>query len=572
MIQTAREIWRDYETDGVPASGNNEVDKRAAREWGTNLETVIAGEGATLGFATFAIINADLAHAANTLAVVYADTTPANNGTYVKVGGSGSGSWSRIGDVPGDIIELTVTGGTANAITASAAEIPTTAGSKLYLITPTANNTGAATIAIPGFMGGAAIPIKNAFNATLASGSLLASNRSLMSWSVDHFQLLIAANVDASAILADAQAAAVTSTSEAAAAAATAASVSVTVGGFGIATYDAAVAGAAIDSGVHFVQLWGRSNPLDGGQVTAVDVGLSDPGGPSRAKWKAPDNRWFQFKTDVVRPEMFGEFGGASTSDPDNSVGLIQMFDFVNSFKNRKILMGPGLWCLDSALPAIACLTELECPLGGSQPPIFIKRYVEIGSFNGVIRSEQYGLRASGVNIVGISGSGGAGISSILTSNSPNVGESYLDDIHISMGAAANLSLYYDGDTNTTPGTEGYRGIFLRGHNLFGAAQGCAFFTGVHHILASNFMAQTAGGASPNALVATALSSSHKADDINISGVLAGDVALTNIGRGSLYASLINNFSADSSVSGIRLYGSPGGTRTLGWTGSNIIE
>ena len=49
--------------------------------------------GATIGFATKADMDADLAHDAGTLALVTNDGTAANNGTYRKTGASGTGSW-----------------------------------------------------------------------------------------------------------------------------------------------------------------------------------------------------------------------------------------------------------------------------------------------------------------------------------------------------------------------------------------------------------------------------------------------------------------------------------------------
>jgi hypothetical protein len=59
------------------------------------LDALAAGQiNGNFAFATKAAMDADLAHAAGTTAVVYADTD-ANNGSYVKVGASGSGSWSR---------------------------------------------------------------------------------------------------------------------------------------------------------------------------------------------------------------------------------------------------------------------------------------------------------------------------------------------------------------------------------------------------------------------------------------------------------------------------------------------
>lgn len=58
------------------------------------LDVLEAGQGAgMIGFATKALMDADLAHDAGTLALVTNDGTPANNGTYRKTGASGAGSW-----------------------------------------------------------------------------------------------------------------------------------------------------------------------------------------------------------------------------------------------------------------------------------------------------------------------------------------------------------------------------------------------------------------------------------------------------------------------------------------------
>ena len=227
MSLTAAEVWRNYVTDGVPGSGINKPSKVDIRAWGTVLETLVASGAAGLAYATISQISADLNHPANSLAIVYADSTPANNGMYVKSGVSGAGSWSRIGDLPGDVIRLTVTGGTANAIVATAPETPSTPGSKLYLMTPTLQNTAATTLAVNGATPAA---ITNAFGSALASGSLLANSQVLMAWAVDHYQLLISANVDASAILASAQAADVSANNAATNAASSASSAAASAG------------------------------------------------------------------------------------------------------------------------------------------------------------------------------------------------------------------------------------------------------------------------------------------------------------------------------------------------------
>lgn len=92
------EAFRDFVTAGVPASGDNDPDKAEIRPIGALIETAISN--VTLASlldvtkSTRALLNADLAHGADTVALVYADSTDANNDLYVKVGGSGSGSWT----------------------------------------------------------------------------------------------------------------------------------------------------------------------------------------------------------------------------------------------------------------------------------------------------------------------------------------------------------------------------------------------------------------------------------------------------------------------------------------------
>lgn len=57
-----------------------------------NLATIAAQSGADIAFTTKALMDADLAHPANTRAIVTADID-ANKGIYTKTGASGSGDW-----------------------------------------------------------------------------------------------------------------------------------------------------------------------------------------------------------------------------------------------------------------------------------------------------------------------------------------------------------------------------------------------------------------------------------------------------------------------------------------------
>jgi hypothetical protein len=221
LMQSAAEIWRKYAVDGVPASGPNRPKKAEIIAWGTTLETMLGAGVAGLAYVDLASLSADLAHGANVTAMVYADGVPANNGLYLKVGASGIGSWLRISDLPLAVVPLTVSGGTGNAIVATAPETPSAPGRKLFVLTPSANNSGATSLS---YNGQPALPIKSAFGNALVGGELLNASPVLMLGASDHFTLLLSTNVDASGILASAVAAASSASASASAAAASAAS------------------------------------------------------------------------------------------------------------------------------------------------------------------------------------------------------------------------------------------------------------------------------------------------------------------------------------------------------------
>ena len=95
-------VWRDYNTNGIPSSGAYNPLKSDIRRWGGAVGGAInqlfgsQAAGANPGFTTQAALYAVLTYPANTLATVWNDTTVANRGMYIKVGASGSGSWSQV--------------------------------------------------------------------------------------------------------------------------------------------------------------------------------------------------------------------------------------------------------------------------------------------------------------------------------------------------------------------------------------------------------------------------------------------------------------------------------------------
>lgn len=90
--------FRDFVVDGVASSGAHEPIKSEIRAIGPIIESALGtiGFGALIDatFATRALLNANLAFDADSVALVYADSTDTNNDLYIKVGASGTGSWT----------------------------------------------------------------------------------------------------------------------------------------------------------------------------------------------------------------------------------------------------------------------------------------------------------------------------------------------------------------------------------------------------------------------------------------------------------------------------------------------
>jgi hypothetical protein len=170
---TAAVVWGDYVIPGVPSSGNKKPKKSEARSWGAWLESFITAIGTSGGsiYTTRALLFADLAHAANDAAWVIQDTTVAYNGIYRKNGNTGTGSWTRVADLPYSFIEANNTGaGTANSVQATTT-IPVVE-SALVLLNFTAANTDAMTVS---FNGGSPLDIKSNSGNDIAPGGIAAN-------------------------------------------------------------------------------------------------------------------------------------------------------------------------------------------------------------------------------------------------------------------------------------------------------------------------------------------------------------------------------------------------------------
>ncbi|MHC2215513.1 hypothetical protein [Rhizobium leguminosarum] len=216
MPLTAEVIWADG-----PATSPYEPAKNEIRDWGTWIEGIISaflGNGG-LVYTSQAALFADLAHAANSSAWVIGDANAALNGVYMKVGGSGTGSWIRVAELPYSFVKLIDAGaGTANAIQLTSA-IPTSA-SVLRTSNVFEANTGNVTVSENG---GSAKALLTSSGNQIAPGGLVAGMMIVYVDGGSAFRLL--SDQASAAVQAAAEAAAAAAASSAAAAAASAAGV-----------------------------------------------------------------------------------------------------------------------------------------------------------------------------------------------------------------------------------------------------------------------------------------------------------------------------------------------------------
>ncbi|QJX06179.1 hypothetical protein [Rhizobium brockwellii] len=152
MPLTARQVWRDFVSDGIPASGNHKPSKPDVRAWGTNIDNFIGSIGVvnSLIFSTKALLLADVAHDDNTMAWVVSDLVADNNGIYQKSGASGLGTWARVADLPYPFIPASNVGaGTPNALQATT-DIPISETALVWLPIFATNTASPVTVAFNG--------------------------------------------------------------------------------------------------------------------------------------------------------------------------------------------------------------------------------------------------------------------------------------------------------------------------------------------------------------------------------------------------------------------------------------
>lgn len=299
----ANDIWRNFELDGVSASGAHEPVKQEIREWGTWVESIITAFISTGGriYQTRAALYADLAWPSGTLAWVMEDTNPAYNGIYRKTGASGSGAWVRAGDLPFGFVKAGVSGGTVNAV-----QVTTTtpyASNALFIIRGLSPNTATpVTITING---GPALTVKT------ASGSNVPVNGMppTILGTIDGANFRLASDIASASIVAAAQDAA--DRAEAAAAEATA----LASGLSPVFATKALAAAYSPTSAPSFMQVVGFYAAGDGGGALYKRV-ASEPShqGKYSITVQGGGVNWYEIAEKVFDPRMFGATIGAATN------------------------------------------------------------------------------------------------------------------------------------------------------------------------------------------------------------------------------------------------------------------
>lgn len=121
ITTAANSAYRDYETDGVPSSGQHNPIKAVIRALFAVIESQVEATQLAQGlgvniFPNKSTMDADLAHDANTGALILNDGTASNNGFYYKAGASGAGSWVQTYTLASLLAFLATDAETATAI------------------------------------------------------------------------------------------------------------------------------------------------------------------------------------------------------------------------------------------------------------------------------------------------------------------------------------------------------------------------------------------------------------------------------------------------------------------------
>ncbi|UDF28476.1 UNVERIFIED_ORG: hypothetical protein LHK14_13255 [Roseateles sp. XES5] len=300
LTKPANDVFSPYDAGGDVRS----VVNQEAQVWGTEVERLILAfqAGGGIIFPDKATMDASIAYAANQQAWVLGDATVANNGIYRKIGASGTGSWTRLGDLPYSFIIATDVGaGTPNAIQATTS-IPVSASALVWFSVFEANTESPVTVS---FNDGSSLTIKANSGNDIAVGGLTAGMIVMGIVSGSTFRLV--SDQAGAAILAACEAAlaaaeAAKDDAETAASAALAAANNQM-------TFNtvADLTTATIPLSVTAVRTSGYATAGDGGGwPLAVEVVNTGPLKPWQKQSNGGTRRW-ELRATTVYPEMFAQ-------------------------------------------------------------------------------------------------------------------------------------------------------------------------------------------------------------------------------------------------------------------------
>ncbi|MQX70098.1 hypothetical protein [Sinorhizobium meliloti] len=242
---------------GSPLQPSKPEIRALLTQYETAIDAYSSGAG-SIAKSTRALLFADLAHAADVTAWVYADATVAYNGIYRKSGASGAGSWSLILPLPFSFIVASDVGdGTPNAILATTS-IPVSSSALVMMNVFEANTASPVTVS---FNGGSALTIKTNTGNDVVAGGLVAGMRLLGMISGSTFRLV-----------SDQVSAAIIAASE------NFANIALAAANNNLAFATRALAGAAnIDGSIHSIALKGNAAEGDGDGGLFRDTATGSP-------------------------------------------------------------------------------------------------------------------------------------------------------------------------------------------------------------------------------------------------------------------------------------------------------
>jgi len=271
------------------------------------------------------------------------------------------------------------------------------------------------------------------------------------------------------------------------------------------------------------------------------------------------------------RTEWFGlTLDAGPGTGPYCDAEAIPMLLLGNIVKPQKISFGAGIYSLGAALPEISWQVEIS-GVRAQQSTIVVKHYVEPTSDRGVFAFNDHGFIVRNLSVRATSGSGGSGISAILTGNAPAAGRSFIENVTVSGGDYFDQSLCIDGHTNTAVEGPSYRGVWVRDSEFFGAASSAIKLRSVHHIFMSGLFIATSGGTGTSALIIAGDVEAYN-DDVHIFGIISGNTTMTRLSRSSFHSPLNGNVVNDDTCNSIAWFGANfSGVHQQNWANSAYI-